>query len=264
MMIRIEVKHMQKDANRLEMEMLKKAEEQEFPILVADENDPFPFEIESAETVVLPEIQSMTEYIRRHYERKITAELERRIRCGKLGVIQEGRLFRNPDRDIQTMPLTVNPHPKKNSFVWANYRRVAECCIQAELTYELEVEISRKSVAQTVRQRYDVDMWFDMEGEIAGEYGGFRLHRHQNENSGVKLDEYLIPVFKWEDVEDEAEEIIYRLVPEGLHDPSKLKPEAFTKKLGLKIVELPLYKRPQTASMYSASSIAMRNTTGAV
>ena len=215
MMIRIEVKHMQKDANRLEMEMLKKAEEQEFPILVADENDPFPFEIESAETVVLPEIQSMTEYIRRHYERKITAELERRIRCGKLGVIQEGRLFRNPDRDIQTMPLTVNPHPKKNSFVWANYRRVAECCIQAELTYELEVEISRKSVAQTVRQRYDVDMWFDMEGEIAGEYGGFRLHRHQNENSGVKLDEYLIPVFKWEDVEDEAEEIIYRLVPEG-------------------------------------------------
>lgn len=240
---------MQKDANRLEMEMLKKAEEQEFPMLVADENDPLPFEIESAETVVLPEIQSMTEYIRRHYERKITAELERRIRCGKLGVIQEGRLFRNPDRDIQTAPLSVNPLPKKNSFVWANYRRVAECCIQAELTYELEVEISRKSVAQTVRQRYDVDMWFDMEGEIAGECGGFRLHRHQNEDSGVKLDEYLIPVFKWEDVEDEAEEIIYRLVPEGLHDPSKLKPESFAKKLGLKIVELPLYKRPQTASI---------------
>ena len=249
MMIRIEVKHMQKDANRSEIEMLKKAGAQEFPMVIVDENAPFPSEIESTETVVLPEIQSMTEYIRRHYERKIIAELEKRIRFGKLGVIQEGRLLRNPDRSIQTAPLSVNPLPKKNFFVWANYRRVAECCIQVELTYELEVEISRKSIAQTVRQRYDVDMWFDMEGEIAGEYGGFRLHWRQNEDSGVKLDEYLIPVLKWEDVEEEAEEIICQLVPEGLHDPSKLKPEAFAKKLGLKIVELPLYKRPRTASI---------------
>ena len=100
MMIRIEVKHMQKDANRSEIEMLKKAGAQEFPMVIVDENAPFPSEIESTETVVLPEIQSMTEYIRRHYERKIIAELEKRIRFGKLGVIQEGRLLRNPDRSI--------------------------------------------------------------------------------------------------------------------------------------------------------------------
>lgn len=120
---------MQKDANRSEIEMLKKAGAQEFPMVIVDENAPFPSEIESTETVVLPEIQSMTEYIRRHYEMKIIAELEERIRCGKLGVMHEGRLLRNPDRDIQMALISVNPLPKKNSFVWANYRRVAECCM---------------------------------------------------------------------------------------------------------------------------------------
>ena len=91
---------MQKDANRSEIEMLKKAGGQEFPMVIVDENAPFPSEIESTETVVLPEIQSMTEYIRRHYEREIIAELEKRIHCGKLGVIQGGRLLRNPDSSI--------------------------------------------------------------------------------------------------------------------------------------------------------------------
>ncbi len=149
--------------------------------------------IESTETIVLPEIQTMTEYIRRHYENEIFTELERRLRCGKLGAMCEGRLLRNPDRAIQTSPLVPNLLPKKGSIVWANYRRIAECCVQAELTVELEIEITRENSRQTVRQRYDVDMWFDMEGKIAGEYGGFRLHRCRNEKPGVKLDEYLVP-----------------------------------------------------------------------
>ena len=249
MMIRIEVKHMQKDANLSEIEMLKKAEEQETPFAIGDESLASPSEIESTETVVLPEIQSMTAYIRYHYEKEILAELDQRIRCGKLGVMCEGRLFRNPDRVIQTAPLSVNILPKNGSIVWANYRRIAECCVQAELTVELEIEIASENNKQTVRQCYDVDMWFDMEDGIAGEYGSFRLHRCKNEDSGVKLDEYLVPVLKWEDVEEEAEKIIFQLVPEGLQDPSKLKPEAFAKRLGLKIVDLPLYKRPRTSSI---------------
>ena len=240
---------MQKDANLSEIEMLKKAEEQETPFAIGDESLASPSEIESTETVVLPEIQSMTAYIRYHYEKEILAELDQRIRCGKLGVMCEGRLFRNPDRVIQTAPLSVNILPKNGSIVWANYRRIAECCVQAELTVELEIEIASENNKQTVRQCYDVNMWFDMEDGIAGEYGSFRLHRCKNEDSGVKLDEYLVPVLKWEDVEEEAEKIIFQLVPEGLQDPSKLKPEAFAKRLGLKIVELPLYKRPRTSSI---------------
>ena len=242
---------MLKDASLAGIDVLKAkdADEMEVPFSIEDGDTPLPSEIESTETVVLPEIQTMTEYIRRHYENEIFTELERRIRCGKLGAMCEGRLLRNPDRAIQTSPLVANLLPKKGSIVWTNYRRIAECCVQAELTVEQEIEITRENSRQTVRQRYDVDMWFDMEGKIAGEYGGFRLHRCRNEKPGVKLDEYLVPVLGWEDVEEEAERIIFQLAPEGLHDPSKLKPEAFAKRLGLKIVDLPLYKRPRTSSI---------------
>ena len=62
---------MQKDANLSEIEMLKKAEEQGTPFAIGDENLASPSEIESTETVVLPEIQSMTAYIRYHYEKEI-------------------------------------------------------------------------------------------------------------------------------------------------------------------------------------------------
>ena len=38
---------------------------------VIDESIPSPREIQSEETIVLPEIVSMTDYIRRHYEKEI-------------------------------------------------------------------------------------------------------------------------------------------------------------------------------------------------
>ena len=58
-----------------------------------------------------------------------------------------------------------------------------------------------------------------------------------------------LTVFHWEDIEEEAERIIADLVPEGLNDPSRLRPYPFAERLGLKIVSLPLYKRPKTASI---------------
>ena len=121
--------------------------------------------------------------------------------------------------------------------------------MEARLTVEAQVEIRWRFLRKTVPQRYDVDMWFDMESDVNGEICQIALHRYRSEASGVKLDEYLVPVFHWEDIEEEAERIIADLVPEGLNDPSRLRPYPFAERLGLKIVSLPLYKRPKTASI---------------
>ena len=138
-------------------------------------------------------------------------------------------------------------HSRK--IVFASYYRVSECCVEARLTVEAQVEIRWRFLGKTVPQRYDVDMWFDMEGDMNGEICQITLHRYRSEASGVKLDEYLVPVFHWEDIEEEAERIIADLVPEGLSDPSRLRPYPFAERLGLKIVSLPLYKRPKTVSI---------------
>ena len=48
-------------------------------IMVVDENTPSPGEIQSDETIVLPEIISMTEYIRRHCEKEMTWTLSQMV-----------------------------------------------------------------------------------------------------------------------------------------------------------------------------------------
>ena len=71
-----------------------------------------------------------------------------------------------------------------------------------------------------------------MESGIEVEYGNFRIHRYEEDRDGIRLDEYLIPVFHWEDIEKEAEDIIFRIAPEALHDPEQLRPDMLVGRLG--------------------------------
>ena len=61
-------------------------------ITVVDEHTPAPGEIQSDETIVLPEIISMTEYIRRHCEGEIVAACINQIDMLRLCVMYEGIL----------------------------------------------------------------------------------------------------------------------------------------------------------------------------
>ena len=258
--------------------VLGEAAEAEYGICdLLDENIPSPLETDNAgETLVLPEIQDMTEYIRRHYEQEIMKKLAWRLRWEELCVVSDGRHYQDlpwtgpedygeeasPPGPEDVIPKDFDdPHfadekiryatllPKDVKIVFASYYRVSECCVEARLTVEAQVEIRWRFLRKTVPQRYDVDMWFDMEGDMNGEICQIALHRYRSEASGVKLDEYLVPVFHWEDIEEEAERIIADLVPEGLNDPSRLRPYPFAERLGLKILSLPLYKRPKMASI---------------
>ena len=59
---------------------------------VEDERVPSPEQIESNDTIVLPEIQTMTGYIRQHYEANIVEEAARKLRNGDLCVRHENRM----------------------------------------------------------------------------------------------------------------------------------------------------------------------------
>ena len=61
-------------------------------ITVVDDHTPSPGEIQSEETIILPEIISMTEYIRRHCEGEIVAACINQITMLQLCVIYEGKL----------------------------------------------------------------------------------------------------------------------------------------------------------------------------
>ena len=251
-------------------------------ITVVDEHIPAPGEIQSDETIVLPEIVSMTEYIRRHCENEIVDACINQIDMLRLCVVYEGKLFHDVpglgpvDYGEEELVLTDGPTPSEwgepcahsydpnvyvadvrpvdGSITWMSFRRIADGCIEADLTIEMEINFRYGSYGRFKRitQKYYTTAWFDFnddEDSLHVEYGEFTIRRQPRNKSGTQLDEYLVPVFKWEDIEEESETIIFNTVREGLTNPQWLQPGLFAERMGLKIVSLPLYKRPETSSI---------------
>ena len=96
--------------------------------------------------------------------------------------------------------------PLAGKIAWMEFRRVGLYFVEADLVIEVEAEIrcGVPQSSQRVTQRYRADMCISMESGIEVEYGNFRIHRYEEDRDGIRLDEYLIPVFHWEDIEKEA------------------------------------------------------------
>lgn len=248
---------------------------------VMDENIPAPDEIISDDTIEMPEIQTMPGYIRRHYEKDIIEALRWKIIAGDLCICLNGRrLWNAADSNNRIVP-------GKGAISWMGFRRINDFYVEADLVIEVEVNIVpqkmepqeaalRENTAKSMGarelspqnggrykaehpsnissskrhvQKYRADMWFDMEDEIEGDFGNLRIYRWEDDKPGIKLDDYLVPVLGWDGVEKESERIVFETVAEGLNDPRWLNPGLFTDKMGLKVVRLPLHKRPKTSSI---------------
>lgn len=246
---------------------------------VIDESIPSPREIQSEDTIVLPEIVSMTDYIHRHYEGEIIAACMNQIYGLQLCVMYEGKLFHDVpglgpiDYGEEELILTdelspgewgepcefehqprvyaADVRPVDGSITWTSFRRIADGCIEADLTIEMEFyfRYGGHGRFKQITQKYYTTLWMDMDDSPNVEFGDFSLRRHLKNDSGVKLDEYLVPVYKWDDIEEESENIIFHTISEGLSDSKWLQPGLLAERLGLNIVYLPLYKRPRTASI---------------
>ena len=246
---------------------------------VIDESIPSPREIQSEDTIVLPEIVSMTDYIHRHYEGEIIAACMNQIYGLQLCVMYEGKLFHDVpglgpiDYGEEELILTdelspgewgepcefehqprvyaADVRPVDGSITWMSFRRIADGCIEADLTIEMEFyfRYGGHGGFKQITQKYYTTLWMDMDDSPNVEFGDFSLRRHLKNDSGVKLDEYLVPVYKWDDIEEESENIIFHTISEGLSDSKWLQPGLLAERLGLNIVYLPLYKRPRTASI---------------
>ena len=99
------------------------------------------------------------------------------------------------------------------------------------------------------RMEYRVPMWIFLEDEIECEYGRFRINRGPAKQEGRLLNEYLIPYLSREDIEEEAENILRLKWPEARLNAGCLNPGYVTRALGLRVVNLPLYKREKTQSI---------------
>lgn len=75
-------------------------------ITVVDDHTPSPGEIQSEETIILPEIISMTEYIRRHCEREIVAACINQISPIRW-LSTQAATFALPSTSTPSMPTAI-------------------------------------------------------------------------------------------------------------------------------------------------------------
>ncbi len=183
------------DAQRVKHEIEEKNMRETPDVMtVLDETIPSPDRIQMTETVELPEIQTMTGYIRGHYEEEILAALSHKIRCGELGVQCDGKLLReiphmgpgNGEEDLNQAPPAISGNsraaeepghhseplvsitPLNGKIAWMGFRRVGICFVEADLVIEMETEI-RGGMSQGIQrttQRYRADMCIAMETGI--------------------------------------------------------------------------------------------------
>lgn len=129
-------------------------------ITVLDESIPSPAEIQTDETIVLPEIISMPEYIRGHYEKNLIRACINQIYDLTLCVMYEGKLFHDVpgtgpiDSGEEEMILTDGPTPLEwgepktfpfdrnvysatirpidGAITWMDFYRLSDCCVETE------------------------------------------------------------------------------------------------------------------------------------
>ena len=224
-----------------------------------DEYVPSPNEVKSDQRVVLPEIQSMDAYIRRHYEAALVADIAMRLHTGELGVRYEGRYYRSQmaRNGIATCNEITNTqylcfadiNVLGGSITWASFYRIGDGLVGADLVVEMQLRIKSDQLSAETTERYDIPMTIDMEDGIETDVGFASLHQRNENKSAVQLDEYLIPLFNKDTIEDEVERIIWQVAPDGLQSPGCLNSRLLAERLGLSVVQLPLYKRPKTSSI---------------
>ena len=117
---------------------------------VIDESIPSPREIQSEDTIVLPEIVSMTDYIHRHYEDEIIAACMNQIYGLQLCVMYEGKLFHDVpglgpidygEEELILFPQSVNEF----LLEFVGYQ-VAACAIRSFAQGIAEATIAQEAV----------------------------------------------------------------------------------------------------------------------
>lgn len=133
------------------------------------------------------------------------------------------------DRNVYSATV----RPIDGAIMWMDFYRLSDCCVETELTIDVQLyfRYGSQGTFKKITQKYYVTAWFEKEDGIAVEFGDFRLHRSKKRSDGIKLDEYLVPAFQWDAIEEEAENIILDIVTEGLFDPQRIQPGLLAKRM---------------------------------
>ena len=191
------------------------------------------YEDGKTQEILVPVLTSMSKYLFKNYRLTMYCFLNRSLKSGNLESIVGFRIKnRVIDRNVCSFGHPTFWRANRETFI-ANVR-VTLCLDTANGNRTWEGFIS---------------MWFEM-GETVScsvEYMG-SIEEMEDENLPM-LSSYLVPIFSNRQMDDEAEAIWAKHLPEALQHPEKRSALALAKKMGLSIQHHPVFRHKETASI---------------
>ena len=195
---------------------------------------------DAIKTVLVPKVQNMDDYLIRHYKSYIIQELNKRLVNGEI-------------TEIIGMPVkSERIVPGECCFRRFNYWRLNQCDFLIDIDLRLELRVETPAGLDTDFFSFCVELWFsfcaDDDEECTFDRIGL-LEEMPDHEGAVKLDKYLVPILRRDEIDQYAEDIWANHYPEAVNNPKLRRPRDLAERLHLSVVTVPLYKQGNTRSI---------------
>ena len=186
-----------------------------------------------SKSVFVPKVQNMDDYLIKHYKAYIIQELNQRLVDGKI-------------EDIIGVPVkSERILPGECCFQRFNYWRINHCDLWVDIDLRLELKILTDAGIDTDFYWFYVELWFsfaDDEEECCFDCIGKLSDKPEHEENW-KLDKYLVPVLRRDEIDKYSEAMWEDYLPEAAKDGKLRRPRDLAAKMGLSITQMRLYKQ---------------------
>jgi len=188
---------------------------------------------QKSKTIYVPKVQNMDNYFLKHYKDYTIQELNKRLVDGQL-------------EEVVGVPVKSEQIlPGECCFQRFNYWRINKSDFWIDIDLRLELRVETPAGIDTDFYWFVVELWFsfdDNEEECAFE--SIKLLENKEEHEECwKLDKYLVPVLRRDEIDKYSETMWEQYYPEAAKDPKQRNPRELAKKMGLTITNIRLYKR---------------------
>lgn len=182
-------------------------------------------------TVLVPQIQSMKEYILKHHKKMIFQTINRYIASGDLSVV-DGMQEDQPV--FSTGNCTIG---EMNFWRTSKYTALADIIVMPVMPN-----------GDTINPLY-VELWINMSKGMQFSTGECGWLHNLPERPYWKLSNYLLPILRKDEIEIGAEQLLLEYCPNALADRKEHDAYILADRMGLKVERLPLFNKARTLSM---------------